>query len=195
MNLISREGFLNRWPLHAGKRFPHHETELPHTAANDCGTPPAPVGFPQISVPSVGHDGLHQLAASVRFCTVGSIVIAQRQQSWLLIQTVATDDFSIPFSHHIKKPRVREHHRKDANGNLGVGGIWRKIVVIGRVMKASKQIFADLASAGTARRITSNCSLGPAACDCPAMVIATFPFGKPMVAQIVASVRGLHRRT
>jgi hypothetical protein len=77
--------------------------------------------------------------------------LAQRQQSWfshpnscyrLLFDTYY---FTILYTHKKKTRRVREHHQKDANGNLGVGEIRREIVVIGEGAESFETDFsADL---------------------------------------------------
>jgi hypothetical protein len=81
---------------------------------------------------SACHNGLHQLTACrpILRCRVNRNWTNARNRS-SLVQTVASDDSSVLFGHYTEKPRMRKHHREDADGNLGVGEILIKFVMIG----------------------------------------------------------------
>src|SRR5215469_13267303 len=52
------------------------------------------------------------------------------------VQTVASDDLPILFGEDAEKSRMREHHRKNMDGNLGSLKIPREIVMSGKGSKS-----------------------------------------------------------
>jgi hypothetical protein len=93
----------------------------------------------KLSFGCAGHNNLHQLAAcrAILCCRVNRDWPNTSNRS-SFIQTVATDDLSVLFSYYTEEPRVREHHREDADETFGVGKILREIVVIGESTKSFK---------------------------------------------------------
>src|SRR5580700_12041640 len=84
-------------------------------------------------------DGLHQLTAR------RPILRCRINRDWPnasdgipFVHADASDNFSVPFTHHAEKRGVRKQHREDANWNFWNREFLREIVVFGEAGEGFK---------------------------------------------------------